>query len=309
MNAPSPAKLVSSITKPKSQAATGRNGKIARLPKSVRDMINRMLDDNLPYRVIIDELGEAGEGLNAQNLTNWRQGGYQDDLKRQAMIERARAQMEFAADMLKETGPNTAGQLLQTCNVVAATQMLDVIVDYGTDALKQMIIEKPLAYLTLLNTLCNMSNAAVRADEHRIDVQELQSHAVPSVPQQSPLIQPSINPLIPSAADSSPIKPIQEPADKIAAAPQTLPQLPPTAAAVPQHPPLIQSSINPLIHSVADSSPIKPNQAKEDNVGPCIAPNSYLIASPVVPPIQSSNNPFIHESTTPTLHHPASPPI
>jgi hypothetical protein len=192
MNAPSPAKLVSSITKPKPEAATGRNGKIARLPKSLRDMINRMLDDNLPYRVIIDELGEAGEGLNAQNLTNWRQGGYQDDLKRQAMIERARAQMGFAADMLKETGPNTAGQILQTCNLVAATQMLDVIVDYGTDALKQMIVKKPLAYLTLLNTLCNMSNAAVQADQHRIDVQEAQSHAAASVPPAAP-INPNIH--------------------------------------------------------------------------------------------------------------------
>lgn len=48
-----------------------RNGKIARLPKESRDIINRMLDDGIPYHVIIDELGEAGEVLNTQNLTNW----------------------------------------------------------------------------------------------------------------------------------------------------------------------------------------------------------------------------------------------
>ena len=55
-----------------------RNGKIARLPKETRDMINHMIDDGLPARVIIDELGETGRGLNAQNITNWVQGGYQD---------------------------------------------------------------------------------------------------------------------------------------------------------------------------------------------------------------------------------------
>jgi hypothetical protein len=34
-----------------------------------------MLDDNLPYNVIIEELGGTAEGFNAQNLTNWRQRG------------------------------------------------------------------------------------------------------------------------------------------------------------------------------------------------------------------------------------------
>src|SRR5712672_3124763 len=61
-----------------SQPSSRRNGKIARLPKETRDMINRMLDDGIPYHVIIDELGEAGEALNTQNLTNWKQGGYQE---------------------------------------------------------------------------------------------------------------------------------------------------------------------------------------------------------------------------------------
>jgi len=55
---------------PDPQLSARRNGKIARLPKATRDLINRMLDDGLPYHVILDELGETGEGINAQNLTN-----------------------------------------------------------------------------------------------------------------------------------------------------------------------------------------------------------------------------------------------
>ena len=79
-----------------------RKGKIARLPKATRDMINHMLDDGLPYPVIIDEIGEAGEGLNAQNLTNWKNGGYQDYLKVQETIDKLKAQTETAIDILRD---------------------------------------------------------------------------------------------------------------------------------------------------------------------------------------------------------------
>src|SRR5882757_2236796 len=101
------------------QPSSRRNGKIARLPKETRDMINRMLDDGIPYHVIIDELGEAGESLNTQNLTNWKQGGYQDWLKNQALIDRMRAQTEFAMDLLRETGHADASLVTEACRLVA----------------------------------------------------------------------------------------------------------------------------------------------------------------------------------------------
>src|SRR6266702_2464204 len=40
---------------------------IARLPKETRDMINVMLADGVPHHILIEELAEAGEGLNAQS--------------------------------------------------------------------------------------------------------------------------------------------------------------------------------------------------------------------------------------------------
>ena len=52
--------------------------RIDRLPKETRDMINLMLDDGLPYHILIEELGEAGQGLKPQNLTDWVQGRYQE---------------------------------------------------------------------------------------------------------------------------------------------------------------------------------------------------------------------------------------
>src|SRR3954467_14974114 len=118
--------------------STRRNGKIARLPKQTRDMLNRMLDDGLPYRIIIDELGEAGEGLNLQNLTNWKQGGYQDWVKNQELIEQLRLQIEHAIDLLNETGgaANTA-KVIEACHMVGATQLMWGLLEHGDAGVKK----------------------------------------------------------------------------------------------------------------------------------------------------------------------------
>jgi len=48
---------------------------IARLPKATRDMLNVMLDDSLPYHVILDELGEAAQGLTVVTSSEVRAWG------------------------------------------------------------------------------------------------------------------------------------------------------------------------------------------------------------------------------------------
>src|SRR5437879_12541339 len=76
--------------------------KIDRLPKATRDMINLMLDDGLPYRVIIDELAETGRGLTPQSLTQWLKSGYEDYLKNREQIDDAKTQAEFASALLRD---------------------------------------------------------------------------------------------------------------------------------------------------------------------------------------------------------------
>src|SRR5437773_4525183 len=63
-----------------------RNGNVARLPKTIRDKINLMLQDGLTYAAIIDQLGEDGKGLVISNLSRWKDGGYQDWLLEQSFI-------------------------------------------------------------------------------------------------------------------------------------------------------------------------------------------------------------------------------
>ena len=61
-----------------------QTGKFARLPKTLRDKINTLIQDGVPYQDIIDSLGEVGKDLNIVNLSRWKDGGHQDWLLEQA---------------------------------------------------------------------------------------------------------------------------------------------------------------------------------------------------------------------------------
>jgi hypothetical protein len=149
------------------QPSSRRNGKIARLPKETRDMINRMLDDGIPYHVIIDELGEAGEGLNAQNLTNWKKGGYQEWVKNQDLIERTRAQTELAIDLLRQTdGTANAARVVEACHMVGATQLMEALLDHGDEAIKKLLVDKPETYIRILNIVCRLADSGLRYEKH-----------------------------------------------------------------------------------------------------------------------------------------------
>jgi hypothetical protein len=43
------------------QSKSRRNGKVARLPANLREQINLMLDEGLPYKLIIQKLSTAGQ--------------------------------------------------------------------------------------------------------------------------------------------------------------------------------------------------------------------------------------------------------
>jgi hypothetical protein len=96
-----------------------RNGKIARLPREIREQLNRRLFNGeqgiklvewlngLPHvRQTLAE-GFNGREISEQNLSEWRQGGYREWEARQETLAQAR---ELAADA-KEIGDAAEGSL------------------------------------------------------------------------------------------------------------------------------------------------------------------------------------------------------
>jgi len=88
-----------------------RNGKIGRLPKYIRDQLNRRLENGelgikivkwlngLPdvQEILKEQFG--GQPINETNLTAWRQGGHQDWLRHQESCEKLRSMLERAEDL------------------------------------------------------------------------------------------------------------------------------------------------------------------------------------------------------------------
>ena len=96
--------IISTLDSKTSVRGRQRTGKIARLPKPIRERINLLLDEGLEYDAILKDLGPHAEGLNHQNLTNWRKGGYQDYLDHQAKLDCIKTQTEAAADLAGACG-------------------------------------------------------------------------------------------------------------------------------------------------------------------------------------------------------------
>jgi hypothetical protein len=93
---------------------TTRNGKIARLPRFVRDELNERLErsEESPQLLAwLNELPEvkevvqddfAGIPISKQNLSEWRQGGFEEWLARRELWEHAHNTMDFAEDLAGE---------------------------------------------------------------------------------------------------------------------------------------------------------------------------------------------------------------
>jgi hypothetical protein len=162
------------------QSASRRNGKVARLSSELRHQINRMLEDGLPYKAIIEKLDLEGKHLTEHNLSNWRLGGYQDYLKIQAIKERARVQTEAAADIVRETGAADLAHLKKVCSQIALLEYIDAIRSHGGQIALESFQRNPAKMITLINACCNMNNTNIAIEKGKW------RPTLPSAPQISP---------------------------------------------------------------------------------------------------------------------------
>src|SRR5271170_7740762 len=109
---------------------SARNGKIARLPAALRHELNERLDDGQDGPELLDWLNArpevqalvrdkfGGTPISPQNLSQWRQGGFQDWLLRQELFGEIQALAETADDVAGET-PNGAAIIDHAATVLA----------------------------------------------------------------------------------------------------------------------------------------------------------------------------------------------
>lgn len=93
-----------------------RNGKIARLPKDIREDLNRRMENGWSGTKLVKWLNELpaveevlrdqfdGRSISKQNLSQWREGGYADWLRHQNTQEQIQLMMEKSEDVNRVEG-------------------------------------------------------------------------------------------------------------------------------------------------------------------------------------------------------------
>ena len=146
-----------------------RNGKVARLPKVLRDNINEMLQDGISYPEIIRKLGKEGEALNKVNLCHWKSGGYQDWLNEQKHSEEVRWREEHTLQIAHES---EGSALNEVAIKMATAQIYEVLQEFGTNVLHNALKQNPDNYVRLLNALWRLTNAALTCQQERAQAAE-----------------------------------------------------------------------------------------------------------------------------------------
>ena len=146
-----------------------RTGKIARLPRAIRDQLNQRLNDGQPGNRLVawlNTLSEVrrilaadfdGRSLNEQNLSDWKAGGYLDWLARQDSLVQTN---ELAADS-RELATASDGKLTDHLTNVLAARYTTALAQWDRDTTSPLQ-EK----LRMLHSLCQDIVKLRRADHH-----------------------------------------------------------------------------------------------------------------------------------------------
>jgi len=116
-----------------------RTGKIARLPRQIRDLLNTRMDDGEPSKDLVQWLNGldatkeilagdfAGRPISEQNLSEWKQGGFRDWQRQQHTSECMRLLVEQSDELSDSAQENSIPErlaLILAAELAAQTQTL-----------------------------------------------------------------------------------------------------------------------------------------------------------------------------------------
>lgn len=161
--------------------SVARKGKIAALPFKIRSEVNQRLRDGQTARQINPWLNGLksvtkimsdrfeGEPISAQNLSEWRQGGYQDWLQEQKKIDKLRHLSEFALGLAESAG----GDITAGSAAIAGGRILEALENAAEDDLTKLIDDlASLRSLELTSQKIELDREKVRQKDEQIALEK-----------------------------------------------------------------------------------------------------------------------------------------
>jgi hypothetical protein len=142
-----------------------RNGKIARLPKLERDMVCRMLANNLPHRSIVNALDDCGFHVTERNVSNWKtRGGYKEWRAAQDHALELRTFQDNLTEFLRR---HDASELPEVGLQSAATNLSAILL---RPDLTRELLSDPKKYSQLIELQCRLAREIQALQKNRDDV-------------------------------------------------------------------------------------------------------------------------------------------
>jgi hypothetical protein len=152
-----------------------RTGKIARLPKQLRDIVNRMMDDNCQSRSIILELHKHRhlwppelDDISENNLTNWRSGGYIDWTRERALQADLEEGRGFAAHAATDDDSKVPDVVLQ----IGLNQMFHRLASFDRFTVDADSLKDPTVHARILNAMNRLVRTSIENQKYKDHVRE-----------------------------------------------------------------------------------------------------------------------------------------
>jgi len=141
-----------------------RNGKIARLPYLERDMVNRMLRNNIPYAKIVEALREHDIRVTERNVSNWKtRGGYNDWRLEQDRALETHVLQDNLSEHLRR---NDATMLPEVGLQLAATNLSQYFLKSDT---QRQLASDPEKHARAITILCRLARQIHHLQKYRDD--------------------------------------------------------------------------------------------------------------------------------------------
>lgn len=142
-----------------------RRGKVARLPKSIRDQINVMIQDGVPYLQIIERTGPPAAHLNEDNLSNWKAGGYKDWLRELQVTQALQVKAELAKEIVTHSADdNAAGQAVLQ---IIAGNLLEFLSETDPAELRQSLLSDSDKFTRFVNSMVRLAEGGIKCELHK----------------------------------------------------------------------------------------------------------------------------------------------